>query len=159
MPRTLVESDKSGVTISIMNISSTHVKLNKNTWIGTLQPVDRIIEDPLPLKGPALSVENELPNHLKPLIENSSPALTTKQTHELTELLTRYQDVFMGPDGKLGRTDIVKHTIHTGDAAPIKLPPRRVAHSQQTVIEQEVHNMLEMTSLSQVPVLGPLLSF
>ena len=54
-----------------------------------------------------------------------------------------YQDVFMGPDGKLGRTDLVKHTIDTGQAKPVKIPPTRVTQKQKQIIEDEIDSMLE----------------
>ena len=49
----------------------------------------------------------------------------------------------MGPDGKLGQTDLVKHTIDTGNAKPIKIPPRRVHQKQKQTIEKEINSMLE----------------
>ena len=49
----------------------------------------------------------------------------------------------MGPDGKLGRTDLVKHTIDTGNAKPIKIPPRRVPQKQKQTIEEEINKMLD----------------
>ena len=51
-------------------------------------------------------------------------------------------DVFMGLDGKLGRTDLVKHRIDTGEAQPIKSRPYRTAISQREIIDNQIDEML-----------------
>ena len=38
--------------------------------------------------------------------------------------LIKYADAFAVEPGELGRTTLVEHTINTGDAAPVKQPPR-----------------------------------
>lgn len=60
----------------------------------------------------------------------------------LKSVLTQYSDVFIEPDGSLGRTDLVKHSINTGDARSIKLPPRRLPIHQKKIAEQEIDKML-----------------
>ena len=49
----------------------------------------------------------------------------------------------MGPDGKLGRTSLVEHTIDMGDARPIKQPPRRVPIAMRGVVDEEINKILE----------------
>ena len=49
--------------------------------------------------------------------------LDSKQTQVDTSLL-KYATLFAGSGDGLGRTDVVKHSIKTGDARPIKQPPR-----------------------------------
>ncbi|XP_028305036.1 uncharacterized protein LOC114464735 [Gouania willdenowi] len=54
--------------------------------------------------------------------------LTDQQQLELKTLLQKWEKVFAVDDEDFGRTDLVQHCIHTGDAPPIKeryrpLPP------------------------------------
>ena len=49
----------------------------------------------------------------------------------------------MGPDGKLDRTNLVKHAIDTGDARPIKQPLRRIPLAQKEIVEKELDKMLQ----------------
>ena len=49
----------------------------------------------------------------------------------------------MGPDGKFGRINIVKHSIDTGDSKPIKIPPRRLPYAQKSIVENEIQKMLD----------------
>jgi hypothetical protein len=43
----------------------------------------------------------------------------------------------------LGRTDRIKHHINTGNATPIRVPPRRLPIGKREIEKQEVHKMLE----------------
>jgi hypothetical protein len=80
---------------------------------------------------------------LKVLFENISPDLSETQKQEFKELLIEYQDIFVGPDGKIGRTHLAEHTIDTGQAKPIKVPQRKYSLHQREVIETEVDKMLD----------------
>lgn len=81
-----------------------------------------------------------VPAHLANLLENT---LSREQKFQLASLLREYKDVFVGPDGKLGRTTIIKHTINTGNSPPIKLAPRRLPLSKLDIMETELDKMLQ----------------
>ena len=49
----------------------------------------------------------------------------------------------MGPDGKLGRTNLIKHKINTGDHRPIRQHPRRVPLHLQEEAKGQVKKMLQ----------------
>ena len=57
-------------------------------------------------------------------------------------MITQYQDAFVRPNGLLGRTNLVKHQIHTGTARPIKQAPRRLPIAQKEAAEKEIEGML-----------------
>ena len=80
-----------------------------------------------------------VPEHLINLIPQD---LSTGEQYELAKTLIRYEDIFVGPDGTLGKTNVVKHEILTGDSRPIKHAPRRVGPHQQEIIQTEVDKML-----------------
>ena len=84
-----------------------------------------------------------LPDHLKPLVDNLSDDFTAEQKQQFSQLLNEFQDIFVGPDGKLGQTDLAYHRIETGDAKPIKLTPRKCPIAQREVIETELDKMLQ----------------
>jgi len=48
----------------------------------------------------------------------------------------------MGPDGKLGFTELVQHSIDTGTSAPIKVPYRPAGFAKKKVIEENLEMML-----------------
>ena len=70
----------------------------------------------------------------------------------------QYSDIFVGPDGNLCRTDLTAHTIDTGDAKLVKLPPRRLPLSQREVAEREMEYMLQKGVIepSSSPLASPI---
>ena len=109
------------VLLSLINVTKKPIHVKQHSLVGSLSSV----VDTKPFK----SVDDEkasmpigldqIPQHLQSLLNSASGSLTDVQMESLRLLLVEYQDVFMGPDGKLGRTDLVKHTTDTGNAKPI----------------------------------------
>lgn len=58
-----------------------------------------------------------------PIPEGVSPDLSDDQSLK-SDLSTSFSDVFMGPDRKLGQTNLTEHFINTGDAKPIQYKAR-----------------------------------
>ena len=83
----------------------------------------------------------ELPEFLKPLVENTSAGLKEAELFGHTRLLYQYQDIFKSPDGQLGRTKLVQHRVDTGNAVPIKQRPRCLPVSQQKLVDKELDKM------------------
>ena len=50
--------------------------------------------------------------------------------------------MFVGADGKPGRTHLVLHEIPTGNAIPSRQPMRRMSPAHRIIVEQEVEQML-----------------
>ena len=61
---------------------------------------------------------------------------------EVRSLIERNKDLFVGPNNPLGRTHLVQHEIHTGDAASIRQPLRRMPPAHREIVDQEVDRML-----------------
>merc|ERR1711893_440550 len=73
----------------------------------------------------APEVPSGVPEHLQQLYGDSCGLLNLEQQQELAKLLVEYQDSFSKSDTDLGRTALEVHRIPTGDAKPVRLPPRR----------------------------------
>src|SRR5207248_943542 len=69
--------------------------------------------------------------------------MTKAQEQELENLLKRYEDIFAKDEYDLGRTDIVKHEIDTGDCKPIKQAAYKVNPHKKKIIENEVKKMFK----------------
>lgn len=134
MAKSVVKTNGSNVTFSVFNPTKETIILKKNARVASLQTIDSVWDckhmqnKEIHLK----SVDAEtLPEHVRPLLDKVSTNLTEYQSKMLKSVLIQYSDVFIEPDGSLGRTDLVKHSINTGDARPIKLPPRRLPIHQK----------------------------
>ena len=67
-------------------------------------------------------LQDMIPEHLSDLFERSKENLHHRHHNDVKQCLIDFQDVF-STDSQLediGKTDVVKHSIHTGDAKPIK---------------------------------------
>ena len=61
------------------------------------------------------------------LWQRSCGGLSLSQRQQLKRLLTDNADLFATCDEECTQMDLVQHTIHTGDAAPICLWPHRLS--------------------------------
>ncbi len=86
---------------------------------------------------------DEVPEHLQEMVNAAAPNLEPAQFARLCEVVVSCADIFVGPDGKLGHTDLVKHEIDTGNAPPVKSAPRRMADMQRKVADEEIEKMLQ----------------
>jgi hypothetical protein len=69
--------------------------------------------------------------------------LTEDQRRQVAGLILDYQDVFSSGPDDMGHTDLVQHQIDTGDARPIRLPPRRIPIAKQKTETDEIKRMLD----------------
>ncbi|KAL5968746.1 Transposon Ty3-I Gag-Pol polyprotein [Taenia solium] len=65
--------------------------------------------------------------------------ITDSERKELHSLLSKYLNIFSWQGAKLGRVNVVKHAIHTGEVRSIWQPPRRIP---QPLLE-EVNRLVE----------------
>ena len=100
--RTLVNPEN--ILFSLVNIADKPVKLEKNMSVASLQPVD-MKED---CYTESSQLTSQFPEHLRSLYEKSTENLTELEKSKASELLTEFQDIFVGPDGKFGRTPLAK---------------------------------------------------
>ena len=64
----------------------------------------------------------------------------------LLELLRKFSELFRRIPG---RTDVVEHSIHTGDHHPIRQKPYRVPYSKREVLQEEIQKMLDCGVIRQ----------
>ena len=67
-----------------------------------------------------------LPEHLAELHKRATVNLSPGESQKVAELLSRYEDCFSKDEWDLGLCPLIEHEIKTGDAEPVKQPPRRV---------------------------------
>ena len=131
---------------TILNPNKDPVKLKKDTHITTLQSVSSTsvcdVKNGVNI-DPDFELNDSLPDHLKIMIDDISSDLSDENKTKLVSCLCQYSDVFVGSDGKLGRTTKVSHTIDTGNHKPVKLPPRRLPIAQREIAEKEIKTMLD----------------
>jgi hypothetical protein len=78
---------------------------------------------------------------LQVITEAAKPELSDGKFQELEKLLTEYDDSSALDSEDHGRTNKVYHCIDTGDARPIRQPPRRVHLGKQVEVSDMIDNM------------------
>ena len=81
-----------------------------------------------------------IPEHLSDLFERSKENLHHRHHNDVKQCLIDFQDVFSTDSQDI---DIVKHSIHTRDAKPIKERPRRHPLCNQEEINRQVKELEE----------------
>ena len=143
------------VPIRLVNFSSETKTVQADTVVATGQPVSGVVEiesrNDQDTCGHINKVahgvdktDTEIPAHLEDLWERSKDELDEAQQLEVKSLLIDNASTFAKSKSDLGTTNLVQHKIFTGDAAPIKQPPRRVPLASREVTNREVDQMLEI---------------
>ncbi|XP_070405900.1 uncharacterized protein [Nothobranchius furzeri] len=85
--------------------------------------------------------QSELPQKVRDL--TNRPDLSEAQQEELCALLQKWEKVFAKHDEDFGRTEAVKHQIHTGGAAPIRERYRPLPPLMYREVKSLLSDMLE----------------
>ena len=109
------------VPIRLLNPRSEPITLYAGTEVATLEKVE-IPADTVSAVGNVNVPEagEQMQDMLWELAEKAGPGLTSSEKETFFHLLLSYADIFAKSTADLGWTDVMKHTIHTGNAAPIR---------------------------------------
>ncbi|CAC5382862.1 unnamed protein product [Mytilus coruscus] len=150
MARTLVKASEI-VPQRFMNVSNVVKTIRAGTIVGNISPVKDVISDnkniTVKQNDPVLSIE------LQKLLSNCSGNLSQEQKRGVENLLNEYKDLFAASDRDLGRTNLVRHAINTGNNAPVKQPPRRTPIYMREEVNRHIDGMLERAVIE--PAHGP----
>ena len=145
--RTLVDMQKQTTPLRVMNLSREPKVIHRGATLACCEPVVSIINprSSAPL-GRITGVSREatleeLPIHLKSLFQRSADGLATTEKEALHQLLCQFSNLFSADANDLGCTDVVNHEIHTGDAKPIRQPPRRLPLAKREEAEKILSEM------------------
>jgi hypothetical protein len=111
------------VPARIMNVTNQDQVLGESTTIGHGEPVTCAAslddQEQQPRRTRGLSKEH------KDMMSGSRPNLNKKEANILEDFVAEFQDFFATKSGDYGGKNKVYHRIDTGDARPIRQPPRR----------------------------------
>ena len=148
MPEALVELDENHcITLVLENATLEPTRLKKGQILGHLHPTELILQLSIPEESPdEITAENEegaecsqemtttiayteesteycpveaWKQRLIEMLHLDDCSLTAEQHIQLETFLRENEDVFALDSSELGSTDLVKHTINTGDHPPI----------------------------------------
>ena len=138
-------SDRSDV-----ETSDEELDFEYNPWVDTYSPnyseeSDQETEVVSKFGNPAIFLaENEAPNKNKPeepRAEHNVGPLTYHQQQSFDNVLRDYSDICAKSQTEIGRTTIIKHRIHVGDALPIAQKPYRLNPENAKFVNEELQKM------------------
>ena len=140
--RTVSEIREGLCTARVLNSSESPVKLKAGESLAMAEKVCIVTSKP---DSSDNNQSQELPDHLKALFEETcqTEGLNEIVKEKLRGLLCKHAAVFARDDKDLGLTNMVTHDIETGDAKPIRQPPRRAPGTLQEDMDNEIQGMLD----------------
>ena len=86
------------------------------------------------------STERE--NRRAKVIQPNSDGLSEEQKRQFSLLIDEYEGIFAMNNSDLGKSDLMKHEINTGEHAPIKQLPCHIPPHQREIIDQQLDELL-----------------
>ena len=113
---------------------------NNHSAVRRIQLMSKDVENTVPSVA-ARTSQSKLPSHLEQLCSQACQGRSSVESRIITDLLIKHEKVFSRDEYDLGRVSPMYgvHAIDTGDAKPVRCPPRRVplafADEERKVIE------------------------
>jgi len=120
-----------------MNISNTPKTMYAGTKLGKLSCYEEVVNT---VAEPNTSINN------RRLIEENaknSENITKTEKQQLLQVLFKFPNLYSTAENITGRTNMITHTIDTGNAPPIRRLPFRTAPKEKEIIAKELVALLE----------------
>ncbi|KAL5516401.1 hypothetical protein EMCRGX_G001711 [Ephydatia muelleri] len=132
--------------VQLVNPSAVPVTLHCKEKVGQVSPWDgregaNMVEPALGTRLPARSTE-AIGKAVGELMGDTS-GLSREECAKLKTILHHFSDVISVGDGDLGRTNVLRHTINSGDTPPVHQPARRLPFHQRDVVQKMIQGMLQ----------------
>lgn len=139
LPRALYSGPYSDSAVEIVNLTSKSIQLKEDQILGELSPVE---------VTPVVSTNWECnydgwADNVDDMIKKIPVEVPDPIKIKLRNVLLNYRDIFSQDEFDLGRCDIFKHVIDTGDARPVRQPLRRQPPHYQKFIDERVDVLLK----------------
>ena len=145
MGTSLVDTSKTLVPVTLLNLGDKTKQLPCGMTIGVVEQVEEttVVGEDRGTPTAETQLQESNVKHLADMHNRMGSSLRLNRPDESRKLLRCIAVyVFASPDGELGHTTLVQHTIDTGDNHPIKQPPRRLPVAQREIADKEVEKML-----------------
>ena len=134
------------IPVCIANITRSSIVIPSGTNVMLLYPV---LQEPsgkdchAPGVNTITSDSNEITTAIETAVKLVPDTYTNDDKKKLRTVLTKHADLFSNSYLDLGEARNTFHVINTGDATPIKQPPRRVPYHLLPQMQAEVDKLLE----------------
>jgi len=144
----IVNINKNKTQCRILNPTNAPITLHKRATLATVTPISNnqifnYDKSKTTHTTPTVDFHTQLKTLADLGIETVMTDYTQSQKEQLVDLLYNNRDLFTSDICKLPGTDLIKHTIDTGTATPIRQRPYRHSPEARKEIDRQVDKMLE----------------
>jgi transposase InsO family protein len=125
------------IPIRVLNAMEAPSTVEAGITLATLEPAS--IGQPTTESG---EVNDAMAQIIDDMISRVDNEVSNDYRADIKRMLWKYSAAFSVSETDLGRTDIIKHTIDTGDARPVRQPLRRHPPAYQEAIKEHVTTLL-----------------
>ncbi|UYV84885.1 K02A2.6-like, partial [Cordylochernes scorpioides] len=150
-----IDTGQDVIPVRVVNLYDSARAIKKGSCLGNAEPAVLIKRNhPVMQKSKR---EDNVPDHLQQVWEETMKELQPGQQKELATLLATYGNIFAKSSEGYGRTDLTKHRINTGESNPIKQAPHRIPLARRQEAETLVKEMLDQNIIepSSSPWVSP----
>jgi hypothetical protein len=122
--------------VRVLNVTLRDQKLAKGFPVARCEPVALVTQP-----DAAAPQDQDTSPNIQDMIVAARHNLGVGEIRELEGLIAAYEDVFATQSGDYGRTNRVYHRIDTGEARPIRQPPRRLPLAKRTDATEMLEDM------------------
>ena len=140
----IVKCDEGFVMVKISMLEGGSKSLHTGTTLGYIEKIEEDLGNSNEAKIQSLSVEerktvNEI---LKKIEDKVDKDITSEEKYELMKTLSENEEIFSKHKMDLGKTDVIQHTIETGNAKPIAFKPRKVPIGLEEDMNRMINDLL-----------------
>ena len=152
--RTMIDQAAFQSALPVVNLTSKAYAVRKGDLIAVAAPAEAYCEISPPVQpASGQHISDATIDHLQGVIDGFSPNFTAAEKAAAEAFVREYRDLFSTSEFDIGRTNLIQHTIDTGDSRPFKQQLRRHPWAHQEVIDAHVEKMLDTGVIS--PTVSP----
>jgi hypothetical protein len=149
--RSIVNPEMDNIPLRIINVNSEPCTLYKGTIVATcnkirkenIQSYETVNNVAKTKSQHLLSKDRQLPAHLRNVFESGQVGLDKDQNEKFRNLLIEYSSIFSETSDDIGFTDLVEHTIDTGNHPPVRQRHGRIPLARMKDAEEEIKKMVK----------------
>ena len=141
----LIKNKQESLFIQVLNPTDEIIKLHSGYVIASIDKIDH--NDIIDMRNTNLKDQSNNKHQIRKKsdikFDLGNSDLNEEQKEILTQFLNQNRDVFATNLQELGKTNLFKHTIDTGDSKPIKCRPYRTSPAAKQEIHRQIDEMLK----------------
>jgi predicted aspartyl protease len=154
LARAIINLNKEEIPLRIVNVNDTPCTIYKGTIVATCE----LIKETDIQENKDVNMSNvqhdvkkvaTLPSHIENVYERGITCLDENQQKSYKDLLVEFQTIFSKSEDDIGLTNLVEHTINTGDHRPVRQRPRRIPLAKIKEAEEAIQNMVKQEVIEQ----------